>query len=417
MSAFRPRQRNDWTTNPRSGDGGCYAIAKETSSISGIYFSHGEATKKILETRSQSQLLSGETGVNKNVDFRRFDKVRDAEAFLKDRGFAPFQSSGWISARNKSPILYTPVPCKERVETESVNHDENDNACTTTNGIEKKQNRRAKVTPVARSTVFTNTVMDKVCISGGVGRNDNDLRRLWSNHNHGTETEAEANEHTRESSLAEPSTRSVNVPPRREEESLSEPSFRSGSKSSPKLKQISPKASGFFQPGYKASPLREERRRARNDRAKCDLERERDRKRPRPGSGAENSVTASSGGGSSERSTSASASAAKLFASPPPDFDAVQQEAIDAAMAGKNVFVTGVAGTGKSLVTKVRTKKKRKKEGKKENNNSNSKERALHCVASCLRACACDFCGFCRGTHGLSLCHFYYVSYLISLFG
>ena len=35
-------------------------------------------------------------------------------------------------------------------------------------------------------------------------------------------------------------------------------------------------------------------------------------------------------------------------------FDAVQQEAIDAAMAGKNIFLTGVAGTGKSLVTKVR---------------------------------------------------------------
>ena len=371
MSAFRPRQRNNRTTNPRSGDGGCYAIANETSSVSGIYFSHDEATEKILETRSQSQLFSGETGVKKNVDFRRFDKVRDAEAFLKDRGFAPSQPGGWISARNKSPILYTPAPCNERVETESVNHDENGNACTTTNGIEKNTNRRAKVTPVARSTVFTTTTTtDKVSISvsGGVGRNDSDLRRLWSNHNHGTEIEIEAeaeavaNEHTRESSFAVPSTRSVNVPPRREGVSLTETSVRSGSKSNPKLKQTSPKASGFFQPGYKASPLREERRRARNDRAKRDLDRERERvqKRPRPGSGAENSVTASGGGGS-EKSASASASSAKLFASPPPDFDAVQQEAIDAAMAGKNVFVTGVAGTGKSLVTKVRTKKKRKK--------------------------------------------------------
>jgi hypothetical protein len=392
MSAFRPRERNRWPTNPTSGggggsgDGGCYAIANETSSVSGIYFSHDEATKKILETRSQS--LSGETGVKKNVDFRRFDKVRDAEAFLKDRGFAPaIQSGGWISARNKSPILYAPTPCKERVETESDNHDENANVCTTTNGIEKNTNtnRRAEVTPLARSTVFTTaTTTDKGSVSGGIEGNENDLRRLWSNHNHGTETEPKPNEHTRERSLAVPSTRSVNVP-RWEEEPLSEPSFRSKSGPKQKLDNASPKAFGFFQPGYKASPLREERRRARNDRTKRDLEREHERervrKRQRPGSGAENSVTASVGGG--ENTASASASAAKLFASPPPDFDAVQQEAIDAAMTGKNVFVTGVAGTGKSLVTKVRPKEKRKKQGKKEHNNNNNnnsnKERTLCC--------------------------------------
>ena len=49
--------------------------------------------------------------------------------------------------------------------------------------------------------------------------------------------------------------------------------------------------------------------------------------------------------------------AARLFAGSPPDFDPIQQEAIDAAMNGKNVFLTGVAGTGKSLVTKVRSTK------------------------------------------------------------
>jgi ATP-dependent exoDNAse (exonuclease V) alpha subunit len=43
--------------------------------------------------------------------------------------------------------------------------------------------------------------------------------------------------------------------------------------------------------------------------------------------------------------------------SPPPfslniHFDKIQQEAIDAAFEGKNVFITGVAGTGKSLVTR-----------------------------------------------------------------
>ena len=45
----------------------------------------------------------------------------------------------------------------------------------------------------------------------------------------------------------------------------------------------------------------------------------------------------------------------RLFAAPLPDFDNVQQEAVNAAMNGFNVFVTGVAGTGKSLVTKVRS--------------------------------------------------------------
>jgi transcriptional regulator with GAF, ATPase, and Fis domain len=33
------------------------------------------------------------------------------------------------------------------------------------------------------------------------------------------------------------------------------------------------------------------------------------------------------------------------------EFDTIQQEAIDAAFEGRNVFITGVAGTGKSLVT------------------------------------------------------------------
>jgi hypothetical protein len=34
-------------------------------------------------------------------------------------------------------------------------------------------------------------------------------------------------------------------------------------------------------------------------------------------------------------------------------FDAIQKEAIDAAFQGKSVFITGVAGTGKSLVTRA----------------------------------------------------------------
>lgn len=37
----------------------------------------------------------------------------------------------------------------------------------------------------------------------------------------------------------------------------------------------------------------------------------------------------------------------------PVHFDAIQQRAIDAALGGKNVFLTGVAGTGKSLVTQA----------------------------------------------------------------
>jgi superfamily II DNA/RNA helicase len=49
-----------------------------------------------------------------------------------------------------------------------------------------------------------------------------------------------------------------------------------------------------------------------------------------------------------------------MFAGPLPDLDPVQQEAIDAAMAGKNVFLTGVAGTGKSLVTMVRANERSK---------------------------------------------------------
>ena len=49
---------------------------------------------------------------------------------------------------------------------------------------------------------------------------------------------------------------------------------------------------------------------------------------------------------------------------PPESLDPIQQQAIDAAMQGKNIFLTGVAGTGKSYVTQkiVQYAKQMKKE-------------------------------------------------------
>ena len=49
---------------------------------------------------------------------------------------------------------------------------------------------------------------------------------------------------------------------------------------------------------------------------------------------------------------------------PPKSLDPIQQQAIDAAMQGKNIFLTGVAGTGKSFVTQkiVHYAKQMKKE-------------------------------------------------------
>ena len=109
----------------------------------------------------------------------------------------------------------------------------------------------------------------------------------------------------------------------------------------------SKKTSSFFDPRSKRSvrPNQEQQPEQRHERV---------RKRQRQESQKTNSNT------SDERkqrnlsgSKNATSTAVSLFAGPQPNFDAVQQEAIDAAVAGKNVFLTGVAGTGKSLVTKV----------------------------------------------------------------
>ena len=249
MSAFQRRNRKAATTTDLSGNdgirggrGSCFAIACGSSSASGIYFSREEAKRKITAIRESSH--------DHDVDFAGFNKIKDAEEFLNERGFAPaIPSGGWISARDKSPILY--------VRTENVQS-------------RKQQGRVAPVTPHSP---------DK-------RPEANHPSGLWSNHGNGME---------------------------KQEPSPSPPD--------PKRRKL-----GREQPGDDSSTT-----------SFVHV------------GGADPSDTLSN------PSANPSANPSEVSPSPTaPEFDRIQQQAIDSAMAGKNVFLTGVAGTGKSLVTKVR---------------------------------------------------------------
>ena len=323
MSSFRQRNREALYSNSAHqrdnnsrGDGGCYAVANVSSSVSGIYFSHDQVTKKILEMRSHSGVKTSSNSnsnsiATTNIDFRRFDKIRDAEAFMMDRGFSPkTQVGSWVSSRNKNPIFYTP----------SEDHSGIGNNCTT-DLIESNHHKGYHHHQL-------NDVMPNVSSANKDSRGENNLQRLWSDHKHGTNENEHEHEHEHGNSLESSS-------------DLTRPFVSIDS--SPKSIEPSSNSkmtSWFFQPGGKRpAPPKQQRQKERK--------RERVQKRQR-----QQSVDKKTRDVSSESATSAME---RLFAAPLPDFDNVQQEAVNAAMNGFNVFVTGVAGTGKSLVTKVRS--------------------------------------------------------------
>lgn len=308
MSAFQQRNRervysksSHQNGNRDRGDGGCYAIANEVSSLSGIYFSYDQVTEKIREMRHSSARTNSNGAHGKGIDFHRFDKIRDAEIFLKDRGFVPkSQPGGWISSRNKNPIFYAPSE-------EAMNR--NDEQPVGATGLLQRNSYRGQQVTPPLSNISKDTAAE------------NNLHRLWSNHNHGTkesEDEPSSPDSTHSIICIEDSPEPV------------------GASSDSKT------TSAFFEPRSKrsAQPVQE---------PQPEQKRERVRKRQRQESQKPTNTTSDKG---SQGRISSNESAASAMAGLP-TFDAVQQEAIDAAMAGKNVFLTGVAGTGKSLVTKV----------------------------------------------------------------
>lgn len=341
MSAFQQRNRGK-ACSDLTQQSGCYAIASDASSFSGIYFSYDEARQKILETRTHSDVnvISSSNGVvtttnnNKDVVFRRFNKIRDAEAFLKDQGFTPKeQAGGWISARNKNPILYTHSTGKENNQCATRNSENN-----LLTGQHHQHQFAAEVTPSVRST-------------NKISCGDNDLQRLWADHNHGTKENYDEPPSERFIDLTSPM---VSAERNTEPIEPAKPATTTPSKT----------ISSFFEPGRKwVEPPKETKKRGKSEQMPYPNEgakqRERVRKRRReqsvvPGKPVYPERNQRNANDSSERPAAA---AARLFAGSPPDFDPIQQEAIDAAMNGKNVFLTGVAGTGKSLVTKVRSTK------------------------------------------------------------
>ena len=326
MSAYQRRQRSSETTNRDSrgnkiSSAGCYAIANEASSVSGIYFSEEEATKKIMSIRKSPYFRDKNCNNNnliasKGIDFCRFDKLSNAEAFLKERGFAPkVAAGGWVSARNRNPILYSPNGKSHDHKTTATRLYQQGNS-STKNSPSMENSRRGNVTPQATR-----------------------MQQIWSNHqHHGSDVDIAI----KGPSVTQTPLKDVPLHHVGENDGENSPSLKPSSRSSSAseipaaVSSISP----FFQPKKKQPAdvtQSQPQPKQRNRRSK--EERQRTRKRQRV-EGNRNE------GYRPKPNESQAAAAARMFAGPAPDFDEIQQEAIDAAMAGKNVFITGVAGTG-----------------------------------------------------------------------
>lgn len=298
-AAYSRRPRHNLYTKDTTNAGSCYAIANPSSS-SGIYFSREEATKQIIASEAS---------------FQKFDKVKDAETFLKDRGFVPkIDSGGWISARNKQPILYTPLSVDNN--NDSL-RDPHRTIISPTNANADSETSRAMSlecshqTPQLQRSMVESTRKDKQA----------DLRQLWSQH-----------EHQRDRVFAAKD-------PNQQQRYNPQKSVICIDSSPDSEGPVVSSSSKYFQ----EEPLSKKRQR-----------------RPRPRSGSTSSLSlAESSDGESDiegfvRSKASKKKKKEEPAAGPRKFDVVQQRAIDAAMIGKNVFITGVAGTGKSLVlTKI----------------------------------------------------------------
>ncbi|VEU40045.1 unnamed protein product [Pseudo-nitzschia multistriata] len=320
----------------RRRGGGCYAVANQCSSsssscaavASGIYFSYDEAKQQIVESRRASlSSLASDAGVK----FQRFDKVSDAELFLHERGFVPtIESGGWISARDRSPILYEYSLAKQAAN----------NSNKSSSGKGSSSHPTVRVTPTSN---LINTNSEAVS------------QRLWPNNEHQRE-HVHATDHSRYQQQHQDQHQHQQHPYIHS----TQPVISIDSSPESSLPPAAAACSSYFQQKelvVSPSRKRQKRRRPRSnsnsesssisvlDDDEFDFY-DRQQHDSKPTAKGENSKH----GENRDENTSTSTPDVQCQACP--EFDIVQQRAIDAALIGKNVFLTGVAGTGKSLVTK-----------------------------------------------------------------
>ena len=339
MSFFQPRKRNSNSNNSNNNNSnaGCFAVVNDQNGA-GIYFTSEEAKRQVIKNRSSTSSSSNNANSNNNdCDFQGFNKVKDAENFLRERGYVPVKSGGWIDAKGKNPIIY------------------NRNSRTT---------KQVTPTPNAMSYPVSSSqgsVIPGSSNNGGtvvVDRNQKHTQHLWSNHQHGAtaqqqQHQPQQNQYHRQQQQNQNQQR---------QNLYHQPiiSIDSDSDSSPESKQHKKQQQ---EPNRKRTGLQSVQKQLGKKQKQLDTEYNNNNNNNKQ---KDDDDEDDDGVGVGRRGNKKKISAGLPSLQPPPpqEFDVIQQRAINAALNGNNVFITGVAGTGKSLVTKkiVEDAKRFKKE-------------------------------------------------------
>jgi hypothetical protein len=343
MSFFQPRKRNSNSnsnnSNNNSSNAGCFAVVNDQNGA-GIYFTSEEAKRQVINNRSSTSSGSNNANSNNNdCDFQGFNKVKDAELFLRERGYVPAKSGGWIDAKGKNPIIYTRNSRTTKQVTPTPN---------------------AMSYPERKVSSSQGSVIPGNSNNGGtvvVDRNKKKIQHLWSNQQHGAtaqqQHQPQQNQYHRQQQQNQNQQRQ-NLYPR--------PiiSIDSDSDSSPESKQHK-KQQQQQEPNRKRTGLQSVQKQLGKKQKQLDTEYNNNNKKNDDDDDDDDDGV---GVGRRGNKKKASAGLASLQPPPPQEFDVIQQRAINAALNGNNVFITGVAGTGKSLVTKkiVEDAKRFKKE-------------------------------------------------------
>ena len=342
MSFFQPRKRNSNSNNinNNNSNAGCFAVVNDQHGA-GIYFTSEEAKRQVIKNRSSTSSSSNNANSNNNdCDFQGFNKVKDAENFLRERGYVPVKSGGWIDAKGKNPIIY------------------NHNSRTT---------KQVTPTPNAMSYPVSSSqgsVIPGNSNNGGtvvvVDRNQQHTQHLWSNHQHGAtaqqqQHQPQQNQYHRQQQQNQNQQR---------QNLYQQPiiSIDSDSDSSPESKQHKKQQQ---EPNRKRTGLQSVQKQLGKKQKQLDTEHNNNNNNNKQKDDDDDDEDDDGVGvGRRRNKNKTSAGLPSLQPPPPQEFDVIQQRAINAALNGNNVFITGVAGTGKSLVTKkiVEDAKRFKKE-------------------------------------------------------
>jgi ATP-dependent DNA helicase PIF1 len=366
MSFFQRRKRNSNSNtsnsnnsnnsnnnnNNSNSNAGCFAVVNDQNGA-GIYFTSEEAKRQVINNRSSSTSSSSSSSSNNgnsnnDCDFQGFNKVKDAEFFLRERGYVPVKSGGWIDAKGKNPIIYTRSNSRTTKQ-----------ATPTPNAMSYPERKVSSSSQGSMIPGSNNNIGGTVVVD----RNKKQIQHLWSNHQHGATAQQQHQPQQQHQQQQNQYHRQQQQNQNQQRQNLyPQPiiSIDSDSDSSPESKQQKKQQQ---EPNRKRTELQSVQKLGKKQKRLDNT----DDKNNNNNSNNKNDDDDDDDGadvgrrGNKKKTT---ASLPSLQPPPPQEFDVIQQRAINAALNGNNVFITGVAGTGKSLVTKkiVEDAKRFKKE-------------------------------------------------------